>query len=409
MFSKLKSVLLIVIMIFILPVGTNTDRQNFYAFPEVDDLFGSGITVPPSAAENGKDYYNLCKALYTYTTEEALPEPEEQPEPGPVVLRFGGDVTMSSVFTSFLRNHGINHSFESSSHLTRSADITFFNLETSVGERGAPVKRPGFAFQSPPWTLQSLVNAGVDIVSLANNHTLDYGHRYGLDTIYHLDQFGIKHVGMGANRDEALSPIVIERNGLKVGFLAFTQILPAPSWRAGEDSLGLAVLVTDDDFYHMRRAVAAAKEICDILIVSIHFGTEYTHRHTRLQQDTARAVINAGADVIIGHHPHYLQGIEFYNGKPIFYSTGNYIFYKLNEEAGRTALFEIVLDRNGFVSGRLYPIHITGGRALVVSETSSMYAQTLRLMRDLSAPLGVSVDTLSGEFFPKVDDLTSSD
>jgi poly-gamma-glutamate synthesis protein (capsule biosynthesis protein) len=369
-------------------VDTPYDDTPLYAYTADE----APLCNEPLADETDDITQEYAYTLYT-DSDGTADFCEETPEPlPPVVLRFGGDVTMSSVFGEFLRQNGVDYAFAHVRDLTYAADVSFFNLETAVGIGGASTKPSGFGFRSDPHTLQGLVNAGVDFVSVANNHTIDYGFGIFNQTMDYLNEYGIAFAGMGNNLAEADALTFIERGGLRIGFLAYTQIVPWGAWRATEDSPGINPLTTEGDFERAAQTVAAARELCDFLIVSVHFGTEYTHNVTTLQRRTAHLLIDAGADMIWGHHPHVLQPIEFYNDRLIFYSTGNFVFYKRDSDAGRTALFEVIIDQNGAVSARMYPVYIRFGQAVLLAEANAMYREILELADSISRPYGVRVD-----------------
>jgi len=193
-------------------------------------------------------------------------------------------------------------------------DIIFGNLETVLSNRGFQVQKR-VPLQANPDKIIYLKNAGFDIVNLANNHITDYGEPGLLDTISILKQKDIKFIGAGANIKDALKPVIFERNELKIGFLGFTSVGAI----AKEKSSGCAPLNKE----LIIKCISELRKKVDILIISLHWGIEYVFYPSPQQQKLARTLIDNGADLIIGHHPHVIQGIEEYQDKLIIYSLGN--------------------------------------------------------------------------------------
>ena len=194
-------------------------------------------------------------------------------------------------------------------------------------------------------------------VSLANNHVLDFGPEALLDTIALLDNNGIAHAGAGADEEQARQGALLSVNGLKVALLAYTRPAPDweyPQWAAGPGKPG-TVFYRDRE--KMLADVAGARFAADIVIVSMHWGNEYTYQVSAEQKELGRLLIDAGADLVLGHHPHAPQGIELYRGKPIVYSLGNFLFYpfemKITDE---TFILKARIDRSGVQGLALVPV-----------------------------------------------------
>ena len=306
------------------------------------------------------------------------------------VLRFGGDTTMSDFFGTYTDTYGMNYLWEDVSALTNSADYAFVNLETSVSERGQSVKPTGFGFRSNPKHLQAYVNAGIDMVMLANNHVLDYGIDAFSDTITNLNNYNIKYVGAGENYTEASAVKYVDIKGIKIGFFDADAILPKDYWDATEKEGG--VMPFSSDYYDkVYQIINDANSKCDKLIVLLHWGVEYTNIPTSSQVEVAHKLVDSGADIIIGGHPHVLQGIEYYKNVPIYYSIGNFIFYKNNDDAGLTGLFEIELDKNNIISSKVYPININKCKANLLKTDDALYAKVIGSLNDRSQTFNSSI------------------
>lgn len=200
------------------------------------------------------------------------------------------------------------------------ADLTFANLESPVSTRG---KKWGsiYSFRTDPHALVGLKNAGVDVVSIANNHIWDYGREAFDDTLQHLTDAGISYVGGGPDFASAHQGVLKEVNGVKIAFLAYTDLLPK-SVSAGANYPGVSYL----DPEQMIMDIQGAKNHADIVITSFHWGTEYMTKHNFYQENIAQKAIDAGASLVIGHHPHVVQEVEAYKDGYIAYSLGNFVF-----------------------------------------------------------------------------------
>lgn len=272
-----------------------------------------------------------------------------KPEPPQATMLAVGDIMLSRAVAKRMRQHGYDYPFASTSEFLRSADITFGNLETSITP-GPEVQPFEMSFRADPESAVALRDAGFDVLSLANNHTPNFGENGLQDTMRYLDETGIIHVGAGTDM-EAHQPKSLTANGIRFAFLAYndSDVVPA-SYGAGEARLGTAFMDTE----RMQASVRAAKESADIVIVSMHSGTEYELFPNDSQTAFARAAIDAGAEIVIGHHPHVVQTMEQYRGKYIFYSLGNFVFDQMWSQDTRDGLaLRLVFTKDG-VAGVSY-------------------------------------------------------
>lgn len=202
----------------------------------------------------------------------------------------------------------------------RGADITFGNLEGPISDKGENGGGP-YSFRMSPEVVQALAWNGFDVLSLANNHMGDYGRKALADTLARLRRAGIQAVGAGLSQEEARQMKIVEVKGMKVGFLAFSDV--GPAWLGEEENApGILLADTKERIKIIERAAASA----DYLVVSYHFGEEYQKEPTPRQQFLAREAIDLGAEIVVGHHPHVLQRMEKYKDGLIVYSLGNFIF-----------------------------------------------------------------------------------
>ena len=211
------------------------------------------------------------------------------------------------------------------SELLSSADLAFANLESPFSDRGHAVEK-GMVFKAEPDMIQALLDAGIDVVSTANNHARDCG-RYGVEyTFDWLEQHGIRAVGTGATAEAARQGTVLDRNGVRFGFLAYTYDQSNGNHPDLDDRIAMMspAGVAGDVKEMLTRA--------DTVLVSMHAGVEYQRKPNAQQQAFAQAAIDAGASVVIGHHPHVTQPVESYRNGVIFYSLGNLVFDQFQQK-----------------------------------------------------------------------------
>lgn len=357
----------------------------------------SGVEITAESSAKLPETFVLSLAD-DYEPPEASSETPEQPEPdtySTAVIAVAGDTTQSDVFGEATSWRDMSYPFEDVAGLFCGADLAFVNLETSVSTRGESEKNEGYGFRTDPKYLEVYTQAGIDIVSCANNHTRDFGMDALADTFTSLDEYGIRYVGAGMNKTEAEKLETFELNGIKVGFTAINMINMNPTWYATDDRAGLNC-VDSWDCERQLELIRKYDEQCDVLFVSVHWGLEYYNTITEEQQEFAHKLCDSGADIILGHHPHVLQPIEAYNDSVIFYSLGNFLFYKMDDDAGKTALFEIEIDKNGFIGGKIYPVFITNCKSVLLSEENEMYSEILGLVREISQPYGVDITENGG-------------
>jgi poly-gamma-glutamate synthesis protein (capsule biosynthesis protein) len=222
----------------------------------------------------------------------------------------------------------------------RSFDLTVGNLECVVSTLGSPIPGKEFTFEAAPIGFERLQSAGFDVVSVANNHSGDYGQQAFMDMLYHLPAYSITPLGGGADLARAHTPVIRTVHSTTVGFLAYCQIEPS-SFAATATTPGHAWL----DPTLMRADIAALRSRVDYIIVFTHWGIEYQTVQDVDQEAMAHIAIDAGADLVVGAHPHVRQPTELYLGKPIIYSLGNFVFDEMpGYEESRGNVLELTLQ-----------------------------------------------------------------
>lgn len=312
-------------------------------------------------------------------TKPPLPEPEPEPEPiAPYdyTLTFAGDVSLAdgAVPTKAWKSRGVEGCFdEEILEKMRSADVMCLNSEFSFTDRGTAFPNKNYTFRGDPSRISVYDELGVDLAILANNHVFDYGEVGLSDTLNTFREAGIPYVGAGENIDEASAIWYAELGECTVAYVAGCRVEWTMQTRgATEDQSG--ILRTAESNELICRRIAEARETADFVVVYIHWGMEGDTWLEDYQLRSGKEFIDAGADVVVGDHPHVVQGIEFYQGKPIFYSLGNYWF---SSAAKYTMLLNVRLSRSDTgetgVEFSLTPAWTEGGRVSTVSDERAFY------------------------------------
>lgn len=305
------------------------------------------------------------------TQEETLPPGElvtEEPEDNETVLVFAGDVYISRHVEANYDREGIDSVLSQGLQAEmQQADLCMVNEEFPFGTVGTPMEDKQYTFQVNPFYVSLFEDMGVDIVSLANNHVLDYGTDCLKETFETLEQTGIAYAGAGNTREEASALKTYDFNGETYGILAASRVIPVPEWNIENRQPGV---FTTYDETALVEAVKKAKESCDYVIVYVHWGAEHTTELTDHQTYLAHAYADAGADLVLGSHSHCLQGIENYNGSLIFYSLGNYVF---NQNIEKTMLVKLESGR-GERRISLIPAYAVGAKTMEYEDRQEFFS-----------------------------------
>ncbi len=240
----------------------------------------------------------------------------------PVTLSFVGDILLGSNVERILTANGYDYPYTDVLDYLQQADIAVGNLETPITTH-EQASTALYQYKSSPLALPALAEAGIKLVNLANNHVMDYGIQGLTDTLTALDQSGILHVGAGKDAQDAFQKVVIDMQGLRVAFLGFTHVVNDQFAKAGLNKPGVA-----DTYNYVIpvQKIEDAKKEADLVIVLVHWGKEREDKPIAKQIELAHRFVDAGADLIVGSHPHVVQSFEQYKGKWIAYSLGNFIF-----------------------------------------------------------------------------------
>lgn len=310
-----------------------------------------------------------------------------------VMVAAGGDVNFGDGVTPYLTSNGVDYPWANVSHLFSSANIGFVNLECCISTGGTPVPGKAYCFRGPPDAVGGMARAGIDVVSLANNHSKDYGTGALLDTFTYLEESGVRWCGAGKNAEEAYACTVLTVHGRKVGFLAFNSIVPS-GWPATAEGPGCA---TTWDEELIADSIKNAKAECDYVVASFHWGIELDTSPTGGQRNLAHLAVDSGANLVLGHHPHVVQGFELYKNGLIAYSLGNFIFSPPREISSKTVLLVATIGPEGLIQAKILPVVIRNCRPVLME--GSQARSWLDIISGYSLKLGTDISIRGGSGF----------
>ena len=318
-----------------------------------------------------------------------------------VSLSFAGDISFANDYTP-AQNYtrlGIDGAFsEGVQEAMQAADIFMLNNEFCYTTSTTPIGGKTYTFKADPSLVNRLHEMGVDIVSIANNHAYDYGEQGFVDTMNTLLDAGVPYVGGGVNIEDAKNNIVyFIINGMKIGYIAATQVerdLPILTQPATEDSAGVIRCYEPEMVCEM---IEEAEKNCDFIIVYPHWGTELVKEMQQDQQMLAYAFIDAGADAVVGGHPHCLQGVEYYNHVPIFYSLSNFSF---SSQIKDSCILNLNVTIDGIQSARYIPCRESNGMTYQCDKGNSDYKGIIDTFNTYSANAHVDEDGYVEEVQP---------
>lgn len=359
-------------------------RLTFFKFLGVLSFFVAGGLVAGVAMADIE--------IKPYNTGEIYEQENGGGKDKRIVICLVGDVLLASGVGESIAANGPDYPWKDTADVLKESDIAIANLECAVSTRGDPEPDKEYTFRALPRVLDGAVKAGVDVLTLANNHVLDFGQEAMLDTINYIKEKKMLTAGAGLNEDEATLPAIVEIGGKKVAVLAFSRIIPRSSWIAGKEKPGLA---SGHNYQMMMDRVKATDQEADITVVSMHWGDETEDYPDRKEVQLAHALVDAGADIVVGHHPHVLQGIEFYQGKVIAYSLGNFIFTMASGKAMEGAILQVT-DGGGEegYGARIIPTYINNGTTRILKGADRK--MVLDRFAQLCEPFNTTIDTNNG-------------
>ncbi len=322
-------------------------------------LMGIGTSeVPedtiPLLAESTMPASTSTTTSSTTTTSTSTTTSTTVPPKGTLVIQGTGDVNLDPGYIPALASNGYDYAWEGLGGLFDEDDLTVINLECAPSDLGSAEPKE-FVFRCPTDSLPAIARAGVEVVNLGNNHSGDYGKEALVDGRAQLMDVDVAPVGAGAAVDEAGEPAIFEAKGWTIAVLGFGGVVPHDGWLAGEGHAGMR---DGDDIPSMVAAVEAAAARVDIVVVSIHWGVELDTEPRAEDIARAEAMIEAGADVIFGHHAHRLQPFEMLNDAAVFWGLGNFVWPRHSVAGSTTGVARAVIHPDGSIEACLIPAFI---------------------------------------------------
>ena len=340
-------------------------------------------------------WYNYSKSLGLSDNEQIYEVPTSSMKE--TVIDFAGDVNMADdvATTEYMENQkqGLLDCFSANLLMEmQTADIMMVNNEFSYTTQGTAIKGKAYTFRGNPARVTQLKNIGVDFVNVANNHVYDYGEVGLLDTLNTLKNASIPYVGAGKDLDEASTPLYYIANGRKIAFVSATQIERSYNYtkEATKSSPGVMKTLNPDKFV---QEIASTKKNADIVIVIVHWGTEGNAAYGKDQTALAKAFVDAGADLIVGGHTHCLQGIEYVDNVPVYYSLGNYWFASTSQMPADydTGLAQARIQADGSITIKFLPCKFEAGVTRLL-DSADEKAAVLKEVADLSSSVSLKED-----------------
>ncbi len=316
----------------------------------------AATTTPPATPTSTRPSTTTTTTSSTTTTTLAgrFAGATTRPARGTLTIHGVGDVNLDPSYIPAFRSQGYAYAWEGLDGLFERDDLTVINLECSPSPLGSPLVK-AFTFRCDHDALPPTRAAGIEVANLANNHGQDYGPEAMLDGRRRVEGAGIAAVGVGEDAAQAHQPAFFDIDGWRVAVLGFGGVIPSQSWIATEDRPGMA---DGDATEAMAAAVTAAAAEADLVIVTIHWGRELETRPNADEVARARALVDAGADVIFGHHQHRLNPLSWYRGKPIFWGLGNFVWPQLSEASATTGVARVVVPPSGDLRACIIPAYI---------------------------------------------------
>ena len=305
----------------------------------------------------------------------------------PVVLAAVGDIMLARGVGRLIQRHGGDYPFDLVRDRVVAADVAFANLESPIGTGGRPLPGKEIWFRADPEVMPGLAASGFDVLTLANNHILDYDSELLMETLALLERADLAHTGAGADIHAALRPAIVRAGQITLAFLGFSDFAHIfwshaypRTFLATEDVPGVAPA----DIPVFSQAIASARQEADFVIAAFHWGEEYVNYPTDRQRALGRLAVEAGADVVLGSHPHSVQGFEILDRSLVAYSLGNFIMDQRRPIQTESMILEIELLPSGIRQIRVIPVLIDGFRPQILEGAAAREA--LAKLRRISLP-----------------------
>ncbi len=388
--NKKFGVAVIIIAVVIIIFGTDIGislRDNITTYISANEVSGGSTTVSPYP-----DSTSLPVVTSSPTPAPTL-EPTPVPTQEPLKIVAVGDIMYGRKVGKLLeqKDEGYTYAFSDVKGILNSGDIVFGNLESPMTDSTISLsKEKKIILKCNPKAIEGIKDAGFNILSLANNHMLDYYGQGMLDTVEILDNNDILHSGAGKDITAARKAAIITKNGVTFGLLSYSDMVtytyagtPNISYNAGIEKAG----AMPRDYETIREDIAALRSEVDLVAVSLHWGIEESFQIPSDQIEFARKLLDDGADMILGHHPHQFQGMEIYKGKPIIYSMGNFLFDQNDPENMESFIIEMEYRDKKLTGLSAIPVRILD-KCHVEVQTGEDAKNILEREKELCAKLG---------------------
>ena len=271
-----------------------------------------------------------------------------------ITISFAGDLLLDRGVRRQINASNPGYLFSGIKGILKSSDYAIANLECPITKYPSPLFKK-YIFRGEPMWLPTIKNAGFTHLDMANNHSYDQGRDGIIATAYNLDSIGLIKLGYGKNSNEAAEPTIITKDGNRIAVFA-SVLLSLENWMYLPDKPGMCQATVNELCSNIRAYKAAHPK--DIIVVCLHWGVELRQKPEPMQHQQAHALVEAGADLIIGHHPHVVQSIEIYKNRPIFYSIGNFVFDQTPEICNQAIMPQVTFSDGHISAIHIYPLHI---------------------------------------------------
>ena len=319
-------------------------------------------------------------------------------EPYSVSFTTTGDLIFWREVADYIDANGGASAMANIADTLAQSDVTISNLESPLSDdESEPVTDKDVYIIGRPSAIESVKNSGIDVVSLANNHIMDYSGPALKDTLDALDGAGILHAGAGMTESQAETPAEFEVNGASVAFFSWTDIVPDYYLAFGDEP---GVVSARMNMADACKRVAEAKQTHDIVIVAMHWGVEYEDNITDyLQSEPAHQLVDAGADVILGNHPHVMQGVEFYKGSLIAYAHGNCVFWQKYDHTHESIVLNFDMTQDGIQNVVATPLYLDDTYGIPDFASDAQATETLTRLQEISEGMNTAFDIRDGKAY----------
>ncbi|HOJ64993.1 MAG TPA: CapA family protein [Spirochaetota bacterium] len=313
-------------------------------------------------------YYEIKKGIFNNKVGKILTNLKEKysKEKRLFILGFAGDFTFEYYLKKEIEINGTQNTFKEIKHILKVPDIMSVNLECVISNSDKRESKR-YTFKGTEIEFRVFEDSGIDYFACANNHAMDFGEQSLLDTINILDKYGYKHSGSGRNIEEAINPAIINLDNIRLAFFSIAEVPTEmrgyevmKHFTATDKKIGIANYNYNKEL--LSKKIKDEKEKKSIVVVQFHTGTEHSLEPLPYTKKWTKEIIDMGADAVICHHPHVINGVEIYNDKLIAYSLGDFLLYITNEFADEGLIIYLFLDENGIISWAFYPTACYYGR-----------------------------------------------